>query len=334
MSILQQIINRAKQAPATITLCEAEDIRILNAALKAQNEGIAKIILVGDENKIQNKAKEYELDISLLEIEDTKSSKNRPQLVNALVKQRAHKGMTAAQAEHALDDPLCFANMMVHSDLAQGSVAGAVYSTADVVRNALQLIGKRPDTAIVSSFFLMLLKQSPDAQERPVIFSDCGLIIDPDAEELAAITIAASKSAKDLLNVDPRIAMLSFSTAGSAKHPAVDKVTQAATLIKDKLPNIAIDGEVQFDAAFVPDIATKKIKHSSVNGQANVFIFPNLDAGNISYKIAERIGGATAIGPLLQGLRKPANDLSRGCHVNDIFYVIAITSLQAQSVNN
>ncbi|WP_432786554.1 phosphate acetyltransferase [Oligella sp. MSHR50489EDL] len=334
MSILQQIINRAKQAPATITLCEAEDIRILNAALKAQNERIAKIILVGDENKIQNKAKEYELDISHLEIQDTKTSKNRLQLVNALVKQRAHKGMTAVQAEHALDDPLCFANMMVHSGLAKGSVAGAVYSTADVVRNALQLIGKRPDTAIVSSFFLMLLKQSPDAQERPVIFSDCGLIINPDAEELAAITIAASKSAKDLLNVDPRIAMLSFSTAGSAKHPAVDKVTQAVTLIKDKHPNIAIDGEVQFDAAFVPDIAAKKIKHSNVNGQANVFIFPNLDAGNISYKIAERIGGATAIGPLLQGLQKPANDLSRGCHVNDIFYVIAITSLQAQSVNN
>lgn len=331
MSILQQLVARAQQHPATITLCETDDPRVLQAAVKAQQSHIANIILIGDETKIRDSASNLKLDIAHIEIQNPKNSNHRELLFHTLLQKRGPKGMTPEQAEIALNDPLCFANMMVEANLADGSVAGAVYSTADVVRNALQLIGKKSEIPIVSSFFLMLLDKAHHPHQGGIIFSDCGLVIDPDAEQLAAIAVAASQSVKALLDEEPRIAMLSFSTAGSAKHPKVDKVVQAAKLVKQALPDVAIDEDVQFDTAIIPEVAHKKLKDSKVHGRSNVFIFPDLDAGNIGYKIAERLGGATAIGPLLQGLSKPANDLSRGCSIDDIYHVIAITTLQAQS---
>lgn len=330
MPFLPQLVQRAQQQPARITLCEAHDPRVLTAAIRAQQEGIAHILLVGNTAQIEHTAITHQLDLSKLHIEDPKHSKHTPELIQRLAQWRAQKGMTKEKAAQAILDPLCFANMLVHCGHADGSVAGAIYNTADVVRSALQLIGKKPTTPIVSSFFLMLLNQPHHPCQQAVIFSDCGLVIDPDCEELAAIAIAAAHSARSLLNVEPRIAMLSFSTAGSASHPTVTKVVEAAKRVKQQLPHIAIDEDIQFDAAIIPTIAAKKLKQSQVNGQANVFIFPNLEAGNIGYKIAERLGGVTAIGPLLQGLNKPANDLSRGCDSEAIFYVIAATSLQAQ----
>lgn len=331
MKLLEQLIQSAKQAPSRIVVCEADDPRILQAAYDAHHQGIAKMILVGDKTRIEDTATQLQINLSDLALEDPQLSSKADILCEALVKQRAHKGMTEDKARTALLDPLCFASMLVHCNYADGSVAGAVYSTADVVRSALQIIGKSPDADLVSSFFLMLLNQPHHPVQKGVIFSDCGLVINPSEEELAAIAIAATQSAHILLQTEPRVAMLSFSTAGSANHPAVTKVTRAAQRVKAALPHLAIDEDVQFDAAIIPTIAAKKIKNSSVNGAANVFIFPNLEAGNIGYKIAERLGGAVAIGPLLQGLAKPANDLSRGCSTQDIFYVITVTSLQAQN---
>lgn len=330
MQLLNQIIESAKQVSARIVVSEANDARVLSAAHKAQQQGIAQVILVGDTTAIQATATTLQLNLSELHIEDPALSDKREVLCQALVAKRAKKGMTIEKAHIALNDPLCFANMLVHCDYADGSVSGAVYSTADVVRSALQLIGKAPDSNLVSSFFLMLLDKPHHPVQGGVIFSDCGLVIDPDEEELAEIAIAATKSARALLQTEPRVAMLSFSTSGSAKHPAVTKVVHAAKRVKVALPDLAIDEDIQFDAAIIPAIAAKKLKDSNVNGQANVFIFPSLEAGNIGYKIAERIGGATAIGPLLQGLAKPANDLSRGCSAEDIFCVLAVTSLQVQ----
>lgn len=334
MQLLERLMLSAKQKPARIVVCEAADPRILQAAHQAQHEGIATMILVGDAGRIAQTANQLQLDISHLEIEDPATSAKKNALCSALVKKRAHKDMTEEKAKAALLDPLCFASMLVEANYADGSVAGAVYSTADVVRSALQYIGQSDDADLVSSFFLMLLNQPHHPVQKGVIFSDCGLIIDPTEEQLAAIALAAVQSAKTLLQTEPRVAMLSFSTAGSAHHPFVTKVVHAAQRIKAALPDLAIDEDVQFDAAIIPEIAAKKLKNSAVKGEANVFIFPDLNAGNIGYKIAERLGGAQAIGPLLQGLAKPANDLSRGCSVQDIFSVIAITTLQAQSRNN
>lgn len=329
MQLLNHLIQAAKKNPARIVVCEATDPRILTAACRAHQHGLAKMILVGDHHAIQHCAAEHYLDIQDLTLEDPQHSAKRAELHQALMARRAHKGMTSEQADHALNDPLCFATMLTQCGYADGAVAGAVYSTADVVRSALQLIGKSPEARLVSSFFLMFLDKAHHPARHGVIFTDCGLVIDPNEEELAAIAIAGAESARHLLQVEPRIAMLSFSSAGSARHPAVTKVIKAAQRVKAALPEVAIDEDVQFDAAIIPEIAAKKLKNSQVKGQANVFVFPNLEAGNIGYKIAERLGGVTAIGPFLQGLAKPINDLSRGCSTEDVYCVIAITSLQA-----
>ena len=329
MQLLSQLLDLAKKHPARIVVCEADDPRILTAAHRAHQAGVAKMYLVGSTEAIYSTAESLQLNLDGMQLEDPATSSKRDKLAEALAAKRRHKGMTREQAWDALADPLCFATMLVHCGDADGSVAGAVYSTADVVRSALQLIGKAPTTELVSSFFLMLFTKSHHPSQTGVIFSDCGLVIDPDEKELAAIALAAVDSAKLLLQTEPRVAMLSFSTARSASHPAVTKVVNAAQRVKAVLPNLAIDEDIQFDAAIVPEVAAKKLKNSSVNGMANVFIFPNLEAGNIGYKIAERLGGVMAIGPLIQGLAKPANDLSRGCSAEDAFYVIAITSLQA-----
>lgn len=330
MLLLDNIIAAARSQPATIVLCEADDVRVLSAAQRAHQDGIARIILVGDTQKIEACAQRNQISLLGLNIEAPTTSPLREGLKDALLTLRGPKGMQPENAEQLIQNPLCFANMLVHCDQADGSVAGAVYSTGEVVRSALQLIGKAPNTELVSSFFLMLMCQPHHPYQGGMIFSDCGLVIDPTAEQLASIAQAAAESARKLLQTEPRVAMLSFSTAGSAHHPAVDKVIKAAKLVKACCPDLLIDEDIQLDAALIPEIAARKLPSSRVKGQANVLIFPNLEAGNIAYKTAERLGKLIAIGPLLQGLRKPANDLSRGCSAEDIYAVIAITSLQAQ----
>jgi phosphate acetyltransferase len=331
MKAIHRIIERARAAPRRIVLCEAEDPRILQAAQRATREGIARLVLVGDAARIRQAAASADIGLAGMDVIDPASSALTPSLAQNLFALRAKKGMTLEDAKREVLKPLCFANLMVRLGHADGSVAGAVHTTADVVRTAIQVIGIHPSFKLVSSFFLMMLCEPFHALKGGLIFSDCGLVVDPDAGELAEIAMAAADSAQSLLMDTPRVAMLSFSTSGSARHAAVDKVVEATRLVTERRPGLAIDGDVQLDAAIVAEIARKKIEHSRVEGRANVLVFPSLEAGNIGYKLAERVGGAKAIGPLLQGLRKPANDLSRGCSVDDVFHVIAVTAVQAQA---
>ncbi|UAB73427.1 phosphate acetyltransferase [Vibrio sp. SCSIO 43132] len=330
MKAIERIILSAKENPKTIALCEGQDPRVIKAALRAQKENIAKVILVGSNRDLETQAKAQGLDLHELTLVETHNSEWKPDLAQAMYEARKHKGMTQEDATRLIEQPLVFANMLVRQGYADGLVAGAVHTTAEVVRHAIQLIGTNRDFPLVSSFFIMMLCEPFHQHKGSLIFTDCGLVVDPNEEQLANIAITASKSATQLLNVEPRIAMLSFSTNGSAQHSAVDKVINAAKLVKNKHPDLTIDEDVQFDAAIVKEIASKKSPNSAVQGDANILVFPNLEAGNIGYKLAERLSGAKAIGPLLQGLAKPANDLSRGCSEDDIFHVIATTVVQAQ----
>ncbi|PSW21731.1 phosphate acetyltransferase [Photobacterium sanctipauli] len=330
MKAINRIIEQAKKHPKRIVLCEAEDKRVLLAAQKVAAQGLAEIILVGDAQRIKRDLEQMAMPLDGIELIDPRMSPHTQGFADALYELRAKKGMTLSQAEQEVLKPLCFANMLVRQGRADGSVAGAVHTTGDVVRNAIQVIGMSPNSELVSSFFLMMLCQPFHHLKGGMIFSDCGLVVDPNAKQLANIALSAAESAKSLLMEEPKVAMLSFSTNGSAKHMAVDKVVEASEYVKQQQPNLAIDNDVQLDAAIVAEIAQKKLPNSKVKGQSNVLIFPNLEAGNIGYKLAERVGGAIAIGPLLQGLAKPANDLSRGCSVEDIYHVIAVTVVQAQ----
>ncbi|WP_199055407.1 phosphate acetyltransferase [Aquitalea sp. ASV15] len=332
MKALEQIIRQASQAPATITLSEAEEPRVLQAALLARQSGIARIVLVGADTRIRAAAARHQLLLDGLEIYDPASAPQQAMLADIWLSLRKHKGMNAEQATREAASPLLAASLLVRAGLADGTVSGAVHTTADVVRIALQAIGPAPGCRLVSSFFLMMLCQPFHQLKGGLIFADCGLVVEPDSEQLAQIAISASQSARALLGSEPRVAMLSFSTNGSAQHAAVDKVSRATRLVKASHPALHIDGDIQLDAAIVAEIAKRKLPDSTVQGKANVLVFPNLEAGNIAYKLAERMGGAIAVGPLLQGLAKPANDLSRGCSSEDIHHVIAVTVVQAQQL--
>lgn len=329
MQFLDSILQKARDQRQTIVLAEGEDERIIAAASRARNDGIANCILVGNSAVIRQRAKASGHDLTDIRIEDAKASQYHQRYSESLYQLRKHKGMTPAEAEEKARDPLCFGDLMLRAGDADGAIAGAVYTTGDRVRSALQIVGVKPGFSQVSSFMLMLFEADHHDPKRAMIFADCGLVIEPDAGQLAEIAQATVNSAQHLLDEPVRVAMLSFSTDGSADHPLVDKVREATLLARDKMPSTPIEGEVQLDAAIVPQIAAQKIAHSRIEGRANVLIFPDLNAGNIGYKLAQRFGGATVIGPILQGLERPANDLSRGCTIDDVYCLIALTAVQA-----
>ena len=329
-NIIDTIISRAKENIKTIVLPEAMDERVLKAAELATKEKIANIVLVGDENKIINKAKEISVDLTGVNIENPVLSENYELYIKTLYELRKEKGMTLEKAHELVKDEIYFGVLMVKLGHADGLVCGAVHTTADTLRPALQIIKAKPGTKAVSAFFLMEIPNSD--YEKEYIFSDCGLLPYPTQEELAQIAIDSNDTYKLLVDKQPKVAMLSFSTLGSAEGETIDKTKNALEIVKMLRKDILIDGELQLDAAIDSKVASSKAPKSKVAGQANVLIFPDLNAGNIGYKLVERFAKANAYGPITQGLAKPVNDLSRGCKIEDIVGVIAITSIQANAI--
>ncbi|MEP5728899.1 MAG: phosphate acetyltransferase [Sulfitobacter sp.] len=330
MTLIQDLRNRAASRPAHIVLSEGHDPRIVAGALEATRAGIARITLVGPRADVETMlARSGVTKNDKISIEDPKTSDLTDEVAATYFELRKHKSIRKDFATEQARDPLVFAAMMVRNGYADGTLGGAVATTSDTVRAALHVIGKAKSAPLVSSFFLINLPQNHPSGHSVLTFGDCALVIDPNAQEMAAIAVASATSHRQLLGQDPKVALLSFSTMGSARHPNVTKVSDAMAILKENHPELDADGDLQFDAAFVPEIGASKAPDSAVAGRANVMIFPNLDAGNIGYKIAQRIGGCDAIGPVLQGLAKPANDLSRGCSAQDVTNMIAITALQA-----
>jgi phosphate acetyltransferase len=330
MSVLQGLQDRAAARPAHIVLSEGHDPRVVAGAVSAVRSGIARITLVGVAAEVAAQLSDAgATDADKIAVQDPQTSALTAEFAQTYFDLRKHKGVSEEVANTQAHDPLVFAAMMVRNGHADGTVGGAVATTSETVRAALQIIGKAKAAPLVSSFFIMALPDKHPSGRSAMIFGDCGLVIDPNAEELAAIAVASAASCQQLLGETPRVALLSFSTKGSARHAAVTKVSNAVEILHANHPDLAADGELQFDAAFVPEVGASKAPGSKVAGNANVMVFPNLDAGNIGYKIAQRIGGADAIGPVLQGLTKPANDLSRGCTAQDVTNMIAVTTLQA-----
>ena len=330
MSFIEEMKKKAKSSVKTIVLPEATDIRVLKAVDTIGKEDFAKIILIGEEEKILNIAQENALDLSKAKIVNPKKSEKYEEYANAFYELRKAKGMTEEQAKELMLDPVFFGMMMVKSGVADGLVSGAAHSTADTLRPALQILKTAPGTKLVSAFFLMSVPNCEYGENGVFVFSDCGLNINPNSEELSEIAISSAKSFEQLTGKQSKVAMLSFSTYGSAKSELVDKVVEATKLVKEKAPEMLVDGELQLDAALVKEVGEMKAKGSPVAGHANTLIFPNLDAGNIGYKLVQRLGKAEAYGPLCQGIAKPVNDLSRGCSADDIVGVVAITAVQAQ----
>ncbi len=325
---LENIIERAKTDIKTIVLPESEDIRTLKAVEMIQKLGVANIILVGNEADIRKKAEG--LDISRAKIIDPLLYDRFDSFAEEFVKLRKSKGITLDAAKEMIKDPLYFGVMLVKMGEADGMVSGAVHSTADTLRPALQILKSAPGTNIVSSFFVMVVPDCKYGYNGTFVYSDCGLVENPSPEELAEIAVQAAKSFETLMQQEPVVAMLSYSTYGSARSELTDKVIKATRIAKRKVPNLRLDGELQADAALVPSVGLSKAPGSNVAGEANVLVFPDLNAGNIGYKLTQRLAKAEAYGPITQGLTKPVNDLSRGCSAEDIVGVVAITCVQAQ----
>lgn len=330
MGFIDEIKLRAKENKKTIVLPETGDRRTLEAANTILLEGIADIVLIGNEDDISKGAEG--LDLSKATIIDPIKTDKLEAYIDLLVELRKKKGMTPDKARELLTkQPLYFGVTMVKAGDADGMVAGAVYSTADVLRSALQVVRTAPGTKLVSAFFLMVVPNCEYGANGTFIFADSGLNQNPTSEELSEIAVGSAKSFELLVETEPVVAMLSHSTKGSATHPDVDKVVEATKIAKESYPDIKLDGELQLDAAIVPSVGESKAPGSDVAGKANVLVFPDLDSGNIGYKIVERLAKAEAYGPITQGLARPVNDLSRGCSADDIVGVVAITAVQASS---
>lgn len=326
----EDLIVRARSDPRHIVLAEGEDSRVIEGAARIVTEGVASLTLLGRERVIREKAAASGFPDLPVTIVDPALSDKREDYAAEILALREGKGLTLDGARELAVDPLYYADVMVRMGHAAGSVAGAHYTTSDTVRAAIQMLGLKPGYRLVSSFFIMVFDEPFHPVKGALLFADCGLVMDPDAAELAEIAMVSADTANTMLGLDPRVAMLSFSTRGSAKHALVDKVVAATEIVRRQRPDIPVDGEVQLDVAVVPEISARKAPDSPIAGRANVFIFPDLQAGNIGYKLAERLAGARAIGPILQGLAKPANDLSRGCSADDVYRVTAVTVAQAQ----
>ena len=331
MAFINEIKNRAKQDIKKIVLPESDDDRTLKATSEVLKQKFAEIILIGNRSKILERAKELSLDnIEEAEIVDPNNSENYNEFVEQFYELRKHKGMTIEKAKEFMLDNIYFGMMMVKQGYADGLVSGAVHSTSDTLRPALQILKTAPGTKLVSAFFMMIVPNCIYGENGVFLFSDSGLNENPDSDALSEIALSSSKSFELLTGKTPKIAMLSYSSHGSAKSELTEKVIKATNLVKEKAPDLLVDGELQLDAAIIPEVAEYKAKGSPLKGEANILIFPDLNAGNIGYKLVQRLAKAEAYGPLCQGIAKPVNDLSRGCSSKDIEGVVAITAVQAQ----
>lgn len=332
MSFIEEIKEKAKKDIKTIVLPESEDNRTLEATEKILKEGFANLILIGDEKEVLERAKQNDINLSGAKIINPKASEKYEEYVNNFYELRKAKGMTLEQAKETLLEPIYFGMMMVKLGDSDGLVSGACHSTANTLRPALQILKTAPGTKLVSAFFTMVVPNCEYGENGVFVFGDSGLVENPSADDLSEIAISSSKSFQQLTGVDAKVAMLSYSTYGSAHSELTEKVVEATKLLKEKAPDLACDGELQLDAAIVPEVAASKAPGSKVAGKANTLIFPDLNAGNIGYKLVQRLAKAEAYGPLCQGIAKPVNDLSRGCNSDDIVGVVAITCVQAQDM--
>ncbi len=328
---LDSMIAKAKADKKTIVLAEGFDVRTIKAASDASQKEIANIIVLGQKDEVKKMAENENADISKVTIIDPLTDANFDDFANTFYELRKAKGMTPEKAAETMKNPLYYGVMLVYKNMADGMVAGACNATANVIRPALQILKTAPGTKLVSAFFVMCTKDKEFGQDGTLVFADCGLNENPDAEALSEIAIASAATFESFVGGDPKVAMLSYSSYGSAKSELVEKVQEATRIAKEKAPELKLDGELQLDAALIPEVAKLKAPDSKVAGSANVLVFPDLNAGNIGYKLVQRFGHAEAYGPILQGVRKPVNDLSRGCSWEDIVGVIAITSVQAQA---
>lgn len=330
MNLLDSMIAQAKANKQRVVLPEGNDERTLHAADQLVRDGVADIILLGDPAEIKKKMEELNLSYARkARVIDPKEHDKKETYTRLLAELRKSKGMTLEEAGKWVENPLYLACLMIKNGDADGEVAGAQNTTGDVLRPALQIIRTSPGVKVVSGAFIMLTQTPEFGDNGALLFADCAVMPNPNAEELASIAIASAQTMKSLVGVEPKVAMLSFSTKGSAQHELVDKVQEATRIAKELEPNLPIDGELQADAALVPNVGSSKAPGSSIAGKANVLVFPTLEAGNIGYKLVQRLGRAEAIGPVLQGMAAPVNDLSRGCSVQDIYNMVAITANQA-----
>jgi phosphate acetyltransferase len=321
--------EKARRNIKTIVLPEASDLRTIKAAEIALKEGYANIILVGNEETINQMATENNVDLSNVRIINPKTSQKREEYANKLFELRQAKGMTEEEASKLIEEPIYFGMMMLKNGEADGLVSGAAHSTSNTLRPALQILKTAPNTKLVSAFFVMCVPNCEYGEHGTFIYGDSGLNQNPNADELSEIAISSAKSFRSLVEAEPKVAMLSYSTYGSAKSELTEKVIEATKLVKEKAPDLLVDGELQVDSAIIPEVSKSKAPGSPIEGNANVLIFPDLNAGNIGYKLTQRLAKAEAYGPLCQGIAKPVNDLSRGCSADDIVGVVAITAVQA-----